>query len=154
MPRAYYSSVLDHSADRAWDLIRDFNNYPRYIEGITESVIEDGKDGDEVGAVRRFCYGDAWIRQRLVAHSDAEHSFGYQGLEPFPFPEPDAADAPGAIDYAGTVRVSPIVDGDRTFIEWFVDFDCAPQERARWNDKLMGLIPEWVASVGRTLDRG
>jgi polyketide cyclase/dehydrase/lipid transport protein len=153
MPRAYYSSVLNHSADRAWGLIRDFNNYPRYIEGITKSVIEDGKRGDEVGAVRRFCYGGAWIRQRLIAHSDTERSFGYQGLEPFTFPGPDASDAPGAIDYSGTVRLSPIVDGGQTFIEWFVDFDCAPEDRAQWNEKLMSLIPEWVGSLRGTLER-
>jgi hypothetical protein len=153
MPRAYYSSVLDHSADRAWDLIRDFNNYPRYIEGITKSVIEDGKRGDEIGAVRRFCHGDEWLRQRLTAHSDAERSFGYAGLDPFPFPEAGDGDVPAPISYAGTVRLSAIVDGDRTFIEWFVDFDGAAEDRARWNDKLMGLIPEWVASLGRALNR-
>jgi hypothetical protein len=153
VPRAYYSSVLSHSADRAWSLIRDFNNYPRYIEGITQSVIEDGRRGDEIGAVRRFCYGDAWIRQRLTAHSDADRRFGYQGLDPFPFPDPIAADAPAPIAYQGTVRLGTIVDGDRTFVEWFVDFECALRDRARWNDKLMDLIPEWVASLGRALNR-
>lgn len=74
-------------------------------------------------------------------------------MDPFPFPEPSEVDAPAAIDYGGTVRLSTIVDGDQTFIEWFVDFDCAPEDRARWNDKLMDLIPEWVASLGRTLNR-
>jgi hypothetical protein len=39
-----------------WSLIRDFNNYPAYIDGVSESVIENDKRGDEVGAVRRFCY--------------------------------------------------------------------------------------------------
>lgn len=52
----------------------DFNNYPTYIDGVTESVIEDGKRGDEVGAVRRFRYHDNWIRQRLGAHSDERRS--------------------------------------------------------------------------------
>lgn len=36
--------------ETVWSLIRDFNNYPSYIDGVTESVIEDGKRGDEVGA--------------------------------------------------------------------------------------------------------
>jgi hypothetical protein len=52
---AYYSSVLPQSVGEAWSMIRDFNNYPRYIEGVTESVVEDNKRGDEVGAVRRPC---------------------------------------------------------------------------------------------------
>jgi hypothetical protein len=154
MPRAYYSSVLNHPADAVWRLVRDFNNYPRYIEGVTGSVIEDGKRGDEVGAVRRFCYGKSWLRQRLTAHSDSERFFSYAGLGPFEFPTASGAGAPGAIDYAGTVRLTPVVDGDRTFIEWLVDFDCRPSDRAPWNDMLMELIPEWVGSLGRVMSRG
>jgi hypothetical protein len=69
MTRAYYSTVLDYPLATVWSLIRDFNNYPAYIEGVTESVIEDDKGGDEVGAVRRFCYLGNWIRQRLAGHS-------------------------------------------------------------------------------------
>ena len=74
MTKAYYSAVLDHPLATVWSLVRDFNNYPAYIEGVTESVIEDDKRGDEVGAVRRFCYLHNWVRQRLVAHSDDDHS--------------------------------------------------------------------------------
>jgi hypothetical protein len=40
---ASYSAVLDHPVETVWSLIRDFNNYPIYIDGVTESVIEDGK---------------------------------------------------------------------------------------------------------------
>src|SRR5712691_9716946 len=83
---AYYSTVLDHPRETVWSLIRDFNNYPAYIEGVSESVIEDNRSGDEVGAVRRFCYLGNWVRQRLAAHSDAAHSLTYAGIEPLPFP--------------------------------------------------------------------
>ena len=68
MTTAYYSTVLDYPLATVWSLIRDFNNYPAYIDGVTESVIEDDKGGDEVGAVRRFCYLGNWIRQRLAGH--------------------------------------------------------------------------------------
>src|SRR5688572_2766666 len=68
MITAFYSSVLDHPLDRVWALVRDFNNYPRYIDGVIESMIEDDKRGDEVGAIRRFNYQGNWIRQRLVRH--------------------------------------------------------------------------------------
>ena len=71
MTQAYYSAVLDHPIETVWSLIRDFNNYPAYIDGVSESVIEDDKRGDEVGAVRRFCYLGNWVRQRLAGHSDA-----------------------------------------------------------------------------------
>ena len=146
MARAYYSAVLEQPADRVWAVVRDFNDYPRYIDGIDESVIEDGKPGDAVGAVRRFRYGGAWIRQRLVAHSDAERSFTYAGLDPFPYPEP-GPDAPPAIDYRGTLRVTPIVEGGRSFVEWWVDFEAGTGERERWQRLLMGVIAQWVASL-------
>ena len=32
MTTAYYSTVLDHHVDTVWSLIRDFNNYPAYID--------------------------------------------------------------------------------------------------------------------------
>jgi len=41
--------------------------------GVTESVIEDDKGGDEIGAVRRFCYLGTRVRQRLAGHSDEAH---------------------------------------------------------------------------------
>lgn len=151
MARAYFSSVLDQPPDEVWNLIRDFNNYPRYIEGVTESVIEDGKRGDEVGAVRRFRYHDSWLRQRLTGHSDADRCFAYAGMEPFEFPEAPGAQAPSPIDYQGTLRLSPIVDGDRTFVEWFVDFEAEAEDRERWCALLGGLIPPWVDSLRRTL---
>jgi len=151
MQRAYFSSVLQHPADRVWQLVRDFNNYPRYIDGVTDSVIEDGKDGDEVGAVRRFCYAGFWLRQRLTAHSDTERSFSYAGLEAFPFPSPVPNGAPAAIDYAGTLRLTPIVDDNGTFIEWFVDFDCPSNDVEPWRTELNKLIPQWVGSLRQVL---
>ncbi|MDQ3172586.1 MAG: hypothetical protein M3Q91_02620 [Acidobacteriota bacterium] len=38
MARSYYSTLFEQTADEGWAIVRDFNNYPRYIEGITESV--------------------------------------------------------------------------------------------------------------------
>ena len=80
MTTAYYSTVLDHPLEVVWSLIRDFNNYPAYIEGVSESVIEDDRRGDEVGAIRRFCYLGNWVRQRLAVHSDDAHLLTYAGI--------------------------------------------------------------------------
>ena len=101
MHSAYYSSVLPHPVDYVWGVVRDFNSYPRWVDGAAESFIENDKRGDKVGAVRRFCYDGAWVRQWLTSHSDTERSFGYVGMEPFPFPAQDSLDAPGAVEYAG-----------------------------------------------------
>jgi hypothetical protein len=153
MITAFYSSVLDHPLDRVWALVRDFNNYPRYIDGVSESVIEDGRRGDEAGAVRRFNYQGNWIRQRLVRHSDEEHLLTYAGIDPLAFPSGEAADSPSPTGYEGTIRLHPIVDGNRTFIEWPVVLDPASGEDQSWHALFMAWIPEWTDSLRRTLER-
>src|SRR4051794_23197512 len=107
MATAYYSTVLDHSVDAVWSLIRDFNNYPVYIDGVTESVIEDDRRGDEVGAVRRFCYAGNWIRQRLGDHSDERRSLTYIGIDPLKFPEGQVTGSPSPVRYEGTMHLLP-----------------------------------------------
>ena len=94
MTTAYYSTVLNHPLETVWTLIRDFNNSPAYIDGVSESMIEDDRDGDEVGAVRRFCYLGNWIMQRLAGHSDEAHSLTYAGIDPFSFPSESQSDVP------------------------------------------------------------
>src|SRR5579864_164128 len=108
MTTSYYSAVLDHPLERVWMLIRDFNNYPAYIDGVSESVIEDDKRGDEVGAVRRFCYLGNWVRQRLADHSDAEHCLTYQGIEPLPFPHAILPESPSPMGNEGTMDLRGI----------------------------------------------
>jgi hypothetical protein len=153
MTSAYYSTVLDHPLETVWSLIRDFNNYPAYIEGVSDSVIEDEKRGDEVGAVRRFCYLGNWVRQRLAAHSDAKHSLTYAGIEPLPFPAAEKAEAVSPTAYEGTMQLTRIVEGNRTFIEWSVALDTEPQHADRWHRVFQSWIPDWTHSLERTLAR-
>ncbi len=153
MTTAYYSAILDHAVDSVWSLIRDFNNYPAYIDGVIESMIEDNKRGDEVGAVRRFNYGGNWIRQRLSDHSDAQRSLTYVGLDPFAFPAERIADPPSPSRYEGTIHLLPIVDGNRTFIEWPVTLHTEPGEEEPWRELFLSLIPEWTDSLRRALAR-
>jgi hypothetical protein len=156
MAKSYYSTVIDRPADQVWALVRDFNDYPRYIEGVDASEIEDDKPGDAVGAVRRFRYAGHWIRQRLRAHSDADRTFTYAGLDPFPFPAAAAGGAalPAPIDYEGTLRVTPVVAGNRTFVEWSVAYECDREDRERWDAFLAGAIGDWVRSLERTACAG
>ena len=72
MAKSYYSTISEHSADEVWNVIRDFNNYPVWVDGAGESEIESGKSGDSVGAVRNVLYEGRRIRQRLLAMSDVE----------------------------------------------------------------------------------
>jgi len=152
MTIAYYSAVLDHPLDTVWSLIRDFNNYPAYIEGVSESMIEDDRPGDEVGAIRRFCYHGNWIRQRLAAHSDAAHSLTYACIDPLPFPV-EFAETRGSVRYEGTMSLRSVVEGNRTFIEWSVALDTEPQDAEPWRALFQSWIPEWTGSLAKTLAR-
>jgi hypothetical protein len=153
MTSAYYSTVLDHPLETVWSLIRDFNNYPAYIDGVSESAIEDSRRGDEVGAIRRFCYLGNWVRQRLAVHSDDAHLLSYAGIEPLPFPSAGTSQAESPTVYEGTIQLTRIVDGNRTFIEWSVALQTEPQDAERWQELFQFWIPDWTGSLARALAR-
>jgi hypothetical protein len=153
MTIATYSTVLDHPVETVWSLIRDFNNYPAYIDGVTESVIEDDRRGDEVGAIRRFLYRGNWTRQRLVGHSDEQHSLTYAGIVPLTFPVGMLPEAPSPARYEGTIHLMRIVDGERTLVKWSVALDAAPGQIDSWRNLLLSLIPVWTGSLKAALAR-
>jgi Polyketide cyclase / dehydrase and lipid transport len=132
MTKAYYSTVFEQPAGEVWEIIRDFNNYPVWVGGAGESRIEDGKTGDTVGAVRNVRYQGRQIRQRLLAHSDVERSQTYEFC--------GAASLP-VTGFQATLRITPIVDGDRAFVEWWATFDCEAPRR----DELAGTL--WAGSA-------
>jgi hypothetical protein len=142
MARAYYSTVFDQSAPEVWKIVRDFNNYPVWVGGAGESRIEDGKSGDCVGAVRSVLYRGRQIRQRLLAQSDIERSQSYEfcGAPSLP-----------VIDFRATLRITPIVDGDRAFVEWWATFDCDPTRRDELTGTLSGWFGEYLESLRSTL---
>ena len=152
MTTAYYSTVLDYPLPTVWALIRDFNNYPAYIDGVSESVIEDDKGGDEIGAVRRFCYLGNWVRQRLAGHSDEGHSLTYAGIEPLPFPSAHARSArtnalPGNDAPASGRR------GQQDIHRMGRDARHEPEDTERWLTLFQSWIPDWTHSLERALSR-
>lgn len=124
MAKAYASTVIDAPADAVWQRIRDFNGLPDWFpEAIATSEIEDGKTGDQVGGVRSFTLGDgSHLRERLLTFSDAQRSYSYN-FEKTPF---------DVDNYFATIRVSPVTDGDRSFVEWFTTFDCDRDQIDHW----------------------
>jgi hypothetical protein len=122
MARSYYSIVLDHSADDVWAVIRPFDHYS-WAGVPSETIIEQDKAGDQVGAVRRVATGDKIIRQILLAHSDLDRSYTYALCDPPPFP---------VRNYTATIRVAPVAESNRAFVEWWATFDCAADEYERW----------------------
>jgi hypothetical protein len=125
VPRAYASSVINASAAEVWAVIRDFNALPKWHPGIAESAIENGRPADAVGCIRSFKLKDgAHLRERLLHLSDVDRSYSYD-FQKTPFE---------VQNYHATLRVTPVTDGNRCFIEWWTTFDCAPAESARWID--------------------
>lgn len=118
MPRVFVSSVIDAPAQRVWERVRDFNGLPRWHPRIRESRIENGEPPDRVGCIRDFNLqnGDR-IREKLLGLSDYDMFCTYSILEsPMPL-----------TGYVATIRLTPVTDGDRTFIEWTAEFECAEE---------------------------
>ena len=138
MARAYYSTVFDQPAHVVWRTIRAFDHYSWAGAGI-EAQMEDGKTGDAVGGIRRIPTDGQPTRQRLLAHSDADRFYSYEFFGPAPFP---------VQDYRATLRVTPVTEGDRAFVEWWATFDCAEDERDHWVEHFEhNGFAVWLASL-------
>jgi hypothetical protein len=132
MPKAYASTVIDAPVDRVWAAVRDFNGLATWHSGLVKSSeIEDGKAGDQVGCVRNFhLHGGEHLRERLLSFSDAERCYSYN-FELTPF---------DVQNYHATLRVSPVTDTNRSFVEWWTTFDCAPADSAKWIDTFANAV--------------
>lgn len=114
----YVSSVLAVSVDKVWPVVRDFNGLPNWLSFVAESRIEQDRPADQIGCIRAFRLTDGgYIREKLLALSDYDYSFSYSILE----------SPMGVENYVATLKLLPITDGERTFIEWSAEFDCAPE---------------------------
>jgi hypothetical protein len=145
MARSYYSTVFEQPAEELWTLIRDFGNYSWWTDDPVECYIEQGKSGDAVGAIRNVRIGDTRIRQRLLAHSDLDqfYTYGFAELPPYP-----------VRNYQATLRITPIVDGNRAFVEWWATFDCATDEYDHWTAFFVNEgFAKWLRSLRDHLNR-
>jgi hypothetical protein len=124
VPRSYASTVIDAPADEVWARVRDFNGLADWHgKLIVSSEIEDGRTGDQVGCVRNFTLANgANLRERLLSHSDADRAYTYN-FEKTPF---------DVDNYNCTLRVTPVTDGNKAFVEWWTDFDCDRDKQEYW----------------------
>jgi Polyketide cyclase / dehydrase and lipid transport len=131
MARVYASSVINASAARVWARVRDFNGLSNWHPAIAESRIENGEPADKVGCVRNFLLrnGDR-LREQLLGLSDYDMFCTYSILDsPMPL-----------TNYVATLRLTPITDHERTFIEWSADFDCAPDKEGELVSNIGGNV--------------
>lgn len=144
MAKSYYSTVFVQSADDVWRAVRSFDEYS-WADRELSAVIEEDRSGDAVGGVRRVEANGGTLRQRLLAHSDLDRSYTYEFCDPAPFP---------VRDYVATLRVTPIVDGDRAFVEWSATFDCAAEDHDRWITQFEESFARWLGSLRARLEGG
>jgi hypothetical protein len=131
MARVYVSSVINASAARVWARVRDFNGLSNWHPAIAESRIENGEPADKVGCIRNFSLrnGDR-LREQLLGLSDYDMFCTYSILDsPMPL-----------TNYVATLRLTPITDQDRTFVEWSADFDCAPDKEGELVSNIGGNV--------------
>jgi hypothetical protein len=126
MPRAYASIDIDAPADQVWARIRDFGAFAQWNAGrVVKCEIEGGRQGDQVGAVRSLLVAaGAHLREQLVGHSDSERCYSYE-FRTSPF---------DVDNYRATLRVVPITEGNRSFVEWWAVFDCAREQQSHWRE--------------------
>ena len=144
---ASHSIVLPVPAAEVWSTIRDFNSYPVWVDGVTDSRIEDDLTGTTVGAVRDFGFGGHRQRQRLAALSDVDRYFTYEGVGGF-------VTADGAVQrsidwYRGTLRLREVDGGLSCLAEWTADYGCPAEDADYWADWWAGALPAWLGSLSR-----
>ena len=144
MAKAYYSTVFEEPAPDIWEIVRDFNNYTVWVGGAGESRIEDGKSSDTVGAIRNVLYQERRVRQRLLALSDVERSQTYEFCGPPSLP---------MSGFQATLRITPIVDGDRAFVEWWATFEGEPSQSEELTGTLRGWFAKWLESLRAAVSR-
>lgn len=144
MAKSYYSTVFEQTADQVWTAIRDFGRY-KWASGVSEAYMEDDKAGDAVGGIRNFRVGNRRERQRLLAHSDLDQCYTFEFCDPH---------ALTVRNYQATLRITPITDGDRAFVEWWATFDCEPSEVVYWATFFANEgFPRWLGSLRAHLDQ-
>jgi hypothetical protein len=121
MIKVYASSVIDSPANAVWAQVRDFNALPQWTPFVAESRIEESQPADRIGCVRNFRLRDGGvIRERLLTLSDYDYQCSYAILE-----------SPMSVEnYVATIKLTPVTEGNRTFVEWWAEFDCAPEREA------------------------
>jgi hypothetical protein len=129
------STILPVPADRAWEVLRDFNGHDRWHPLVASSSVERGQPATRVGVVRRFMLRDGGeMREHLLALSDLEQTARWCLLEtPVPL-----------FNYVALIRLIPVTDGDRCFWQWEVRFDAPADQMAA----MTALVTDQIIGAG------
>jgi hypothetical protein len=129
--KVYSSSVIDAPANSVWPLVRDFNGLPKWLPIVVESRIEGDSPPDRIGCVRSLKLSDGGtMRERLLTLSDHEYQCTYTIVE----------SQLGVTNYIASLKLTPVTDGNRTFIEWTAEFDPPPGQEFTMVDRVRNLV--------------
>jgi len=115
----YISDVINAPIERVWSIMRDYNDMPSYHPAIKGSIIEGGLPSDQVGCIRRLTLDGGFVRERLLCMDDRNYVFTYEIIE-------------GTLPvrgYVAGVRLHRVTQGNRTFGEWWADFEVVGADR-------------------------
>ena len=117
--------MVDAPAEKVWTTIRRFDAVAEWLPFVKSSPIEDGGDPTRLGCVRILTQTDGEVfREVLLALSDAERFYSYTFVSS-PVP---------VRDHRTTLRVLPITDGSRSYVEWSSRFDIDAKNAAQLVD--------------------
>ena len=138
MAKVFVSSVLNAPVDEVWKVIGEFDAVPEWHPDIKECSIENFVSCDTVGATRNLTMPDgAKIREKLVTLSYDDYMYKYSIIEgPLPVK-----------NYNGTLRLRPITDGNRTYVEWSSEFDVGPADEAQFVGMISGVFISGLDSL-------
>ena len=131
MPKVFVSTVINAPIERVWRVVGDFIGLPAWMPGMTDSVIEDGKGANDVGAVRRLSMAGTKdkLRERLEVLSPDEYLITYAVLQgPLP-----------AKNIRTSMRLRPITDTYGTLGEWTSQFETEPG-KAEEGEQFLGRV--------------
>ena len=135
MPNTVYiSDVINAPIEKVWAVMRDYNDMPSYHPGIKKSEIEGGRPSDQVGCIRRLTLGEGFVREVLLCLDDLNYVFTYEIIE-------------GTLpvrNYVAGVRLHRVTEGNRTFAEWWADFEVVGGDR----DAMIAQIGNNVFAAG------
>jgi hypothetical protein len=130
----YISDVINSPVARVWNIMRDFNGMHFYHPNIKNSIIEDNGPSDQIGCVRRLTLAEGFVRERLLCLDDRNYIFTYEIIE---------STLP-VRSYVAGVRLHRVTEGNRTFGEWWADFEVVGADR----DEVIAQIGNNVFAAG------
>jgi hypothetical protein len=115
----YISDVINSPVEKVWKVMRDFNGMPLYHPAIKNSIIEGDRQSDQIGCVRCLTLAEGFVRERLLCLDDGNHIFSYEIID-------STLPVRG---YVAGVRLHRVTEGNRTFAEWWADFEVVGVDR-------------------------